>query len=187
MNKLLKKGAIVVLALFASAALAACQGSSASVSASTANRTSGQVLPVATNPILNSATAPGLTITSAMVENNVDPATNNPISDCLQIGLKNISNRTMNNFEIFYKMTDSSSGASESYYQKLGGLSLAPGQSRTIFFDNGPAHGHYPENKYSIYRTSKNEVVFAIELSSQGFKPATSGAKKSPGTGEQKD
>ncbi|MHB8169869.1 MAG: hypothetical protein ACYDET_09600 [Thermoleophilia bacterium] len=187
MKKIIRAGIIAICAAAACAFLTACQSNSPAGAASTAGNGSGQILPVGSNPIKNSATASGLAIVAAEVENNVDPSTNNPIPDCLQIKVKNNSNQKMGNFEIYYSMSDSKTGAREGYYQKLYDLSLAPGQSQTIFFDNGKAPGHYPENKYSIYRSSKNEVRFSIELSTPGFRPATARANKGPGTGEQKD
>lgn len=174
--------------LLATGTLASCGGGSTGSTAPGATQAGGgQVLPVAANPIKNNATAPGLAITSALVEDNFDPQTKKSIPDSLQIELKNSSGQVMDNLEIFYRMTDATTGTSEKYYQKLNGLSLNPGESKTIFFDNGTAQGHYPENKYSIYRTSKNEVVFSIEASASGVKPATAEAKKAPGTGEQQD
>lgn len=169
--------------------VAACGGgTSGTAPAGVSQAGGGQVVPVAGNPIKNSSAAAGLEITSARVEDNADPETKKNIPDCLQIELKNNSAQTMSNLEIFYKMTDSTTGASEGYYQKLEGLTLNPGQAKTIFFDNNTGSpGHYPENRYSIYRTSKNEVVFSIELSAPGFKPATAETKKSPGTSEQQD
>ncbi len=183
----MKIAAIATGAFLSAAVLAACQGGPGAVNSSSSTGNSSQVLPVANNPIQNNATANGLAITAAQVENNVDPATSKAIPDCLQIQLKNTSNQTMSNLEIYYSMTDSKTGAREGYYQKLDGLSLAPGQTRTIFFDNGNSPGHYPENKYSIYRTSPNEVRFSIQVSAPGFKPAAARAIKGPGTGEQSD
>lgn len=179
---------IIAVLLAMSALVAACGGGSDSSSGPGTTQTGGgQVLPVAENPIKNNSAAPGLTITAALVEDNFDPQTKKSIPDCLQVELKNTGSQAMSSLEIFYRMTDATTGTSENYYQKLDGLSLNPGETRTIFFDNGMAPGHYPENKYSIYRTSKNEVIFSVEVSAPGFKPATVEAKKAPGTGEQQD
>ncbi len=187
MKTVIKATAVILSATGICLFLAACGGSSPGGAASQAAKTGGQVLPVANNPIRNNSSTPGLTIVSAAVENNVDPATGMAIADCLQLGVKNASNQAMSNFEIYYQMQDAKTGASEGYYQKLAGLSLNPGETRTIFFDNKAGAGHYPENKYSIYRTSQNEVHFTIELSAPGFKPAKSEATKGAGTGEQQD
>jgi len=143
------------------------------------------VLPVAKNPIVNDATAEGLKITSAMVENNVDPVTKKDISDRLQIGVKNTSGETLSDMQLFYQMTDSVTKKSEGYYQKLTGLSLNAGETKTVYFDTDSGTGHYPENIYSLYRTSANEVVISIEISAVGFKPAMGEVKKAKGTGEK--
>jgi hypothetical protein len=158
-----------------STAQASTQGSTAA---------SAQVLPVAQNPIVNTSTKAGLKIVSAVVENNVDPATKKDISDRLQITLRNTGNETLTNLEVYYQMTDTTSQATEGYYQRLTGFSLAPGAEGTVFFDNETGPGHYPENKFSLYRTSPNEVVFSIEVSAPGYAPAMGEAVKAVGTGE---
>lgn len=142
------------------------------------------VLPVAENPIVNTSTKAGLEIVSAMAENNVDPATNKDISDRLQITLKNTSGETLGDLEVYYHMKDTTAQATEGYYQKLSGFSLAPGAEGTVFFDNETGAGHYPENTFSLYRTSANEVVFSIEMSAAGYAPAMGEAVKAVGTGE---
>ena len=158
-------------------------GSSAPVAA--ASQGGGPVLPVSSNPITNTSTKPGLEIKNIMVENNVDPATQQALPDQLQMDVTNTSSATMTDLEIYYLMTDSTTNKTEGYYQKLTGLSLAPGETKTIFFDGGSAAGHYPENQYSLYRTSKNEVVIDVQVSAPGFAPATAQVKKAVGTGEK--
>jgi hypothetical protein len=165
-----------------------------SIPSSTQNSTSGsaqssttgsdQVLPVANNPIVNTSTKQGLEIVSAMVENNVDPATGKDIADRLQITLKNTSSETLSDLEVYYEMKDVTTQKTEGYYQKLTGFNLAPGTEGTVFFDNQAAAGHYPENKFSLYRTSANEVDFSIEVSAAGYAPAMGQAVKAVGTGE---
>jgi hypothetical protein len=145
---------------------------------------SGLVLPVTKNPIVNTSTKQGLQITSAMAENNVDPATNKDLGDRLQITIKNTSSETLSDLEIYYQMKDTTTQATEGYYQKLTGFSLAPGAEGTVYFDNETGVGHYPENKFSLYRTSANEVVFTIEVSAAGYAPAMGEAVKAVGTGE---
>jgi hypothetical protein len=142
---------------------------------------STQVLPVAENPIVNTSTKEGLQIVAAMVENNVDPATNKDLSDRLQITLKNTSTETLSDLEIYYQMKDATTQKTEGYYQKLTGFSLAPGGEGTVFFDNETGASHYPENKFSLYRTSVNE----IEVSAAGYAPAVGEAVKAVGTGEK--
>ena len=153
-----------------------------SAAASTAG---GPVLPVASDPIVNTSTKPGLEITGIMVENNVDPATKKDLSDRLQMTLVNTSSSTLSELEAYYNMTDSTTNKSEGYYQKLTGLTIAPGASQTIYFDTDSGPGHYRENIYSLYRTSPNEVVIDVKVSAPGFAPATAQVKKAVGTGEK--
>ena len=142
------------------------------------------VLPVSTNPISNTSSAPGLVLVNAMAENNVDPATKQPTADRLQVQLKNTSPGTLSGFEIYYTMTDVTTKKSESYYLPLTGLTLAAGAETTIFFDNQTGPNHFPENKFSIYRSSKNQVDFTIEVSAKGDAVAKGTAVKGAGTGE---
>ncbi len=145
---------------------------------------SSSLLPVTTNPITNTSTAPGLSIVTAIAENNVDPTTQQPVPDRLQVTLKNTSSSTLNGFEIYYTMTDAVTHASESYYLPLTGLTLAAGATTDVYFDNETGARHYPENSYSLYRSSKNQVDFAIEVSAKGVAVAKGKAVKSAGTGE---
>jgi hypothetical protein len=161
----------------------AAQGT-AQTTSSTGAKNSAQVLPVAKNPIVNQATKEGLQITSAMAENNVDPATNKDLTDRLQVTIKNTSTETLSDLELYYQMTDSTTKKAEGYYQRLTGFSLASGAEGTIYFDNGSGVGHYPESAFSLYRTSANEVIISIEVSAAGYRPATGQAVKAVGTGE---
>ena len=142
------------------------------------------VLPVSTNPIVNASTAPGLSVVSAMAENNVDPSTNKPIADRLQVTVKNSSANPLSGFEVFYTMTDATTKQSESYYAPLTGLTVAAGASATVFFDNQTGPNHYAENKFSLYRSSTNKVDFAVEVSAKGVAVAKGTALKGKGTGE---
>lgn len=178
--------AAVVIAVVAVGANIAAHLSTAP-SASSAQPTTGagsSLLPVTSNPIQNTSTQPGLTIENAMAENNVDPSTNQPIPDRLQVTLKNSSAGSLTGFEIFYTMTDAVSHATESYYLPLRDLTLAAGATTTVFFDNERGVHHYAENRYSIYRSSKNKVDIAIEVSAQGVAIAKGTAVKGAGTGE---
>jgi hypothetical protein len=142
------------------------------------------LLPVTTNQIANSSTAPGLSIINAMAENNVDPSTKQPIADRLQITVKNSSAKPITGVEVFYTMTDATTKQAESYYVPLTGLTVASGAAVTVYFDNQTSANHFPENKFSLYRSSKNKVDFAIEVSAQGLAVATATAVKGAGTGE---
>lgn len=142
------------------------------------------VLPVTKNPITNTGTKPGLAISETMVENNVDKASGKEVSDRLQFTLKNSSAEEITGVEVYYTMTETPSGKSESYYQKLDGLTIAPNKEATVYFDNESGEGHYPENKFSIYRTSPEEVKFDIQASAPGFAAARGTAVKEAGLEE---
>jgi hypothetical protein len=186
MNKFFRLGSVALFLGLTVILIAGCSSSTTTKTATTAKKIA-RLLPVAKNPIVNTSETPGLTITGAMVENNEDPVTKKALSDMLQITLENDSTAAMAGFEIYYLMTDVKTKKTEGYYQKLSGLTLSAGETKTIFFDNGTAAGHFLDNKYSLYRSSKNEVTFDIQVSAAGFKPAIGTAKKSVGTTETQD
>ena len=174
--------------------LAGCQAVTTSGAAppptsasSTAAATPGSVLPVAANPISNTSTAPGLSITAAAVEDLVDPATGKAMDDRLQITLANSTSSPLTNVEIYYQMTDVTTQQSEGYYTALAGVTIPAQGETTVYFDNGTEPGHFPENMFSLYRTSTNQVDFAIQASADGVQVANATASKGAGTGEQPD
>ena len=144
------------------------------------------VLPVAVDPIQNSATAPGLTVSTVMLEDNTDPS-GTAIGDRLQFTIGNDTANTLSGLEVFYTMTDATTGAAESYYQPLDGLTVPAKGSVTVYFDNDAGAGHFPENKFSLYRSSLNQVDFVVEVSAPGVAVATGMGSKSAGAGEQAD
>lgn len=170
-----------------SAAAPSASASAPSGSAPAASAPAGVVLPVTSNPIINTATALTLEITYAAVEDNVDPATGKAINDRLQLTLKNTGTTPLTGIEVYYEMTDVVTGQTEAYYQKLDGLTIPAGQETTVYFDNTTDPGHYPENEFSLYRSSTNEVDFAIQVSATGAQIATATAVKATGTGEKVD
>lgn len=194
--KMKNKLAISGISLTLIAALAGCSASTtasstssapAAAATSTAAAGTAVVLPVDTNPIVNNLTNQDLQVVNAAVEDLTDPVSGAAINDRLMLTLKNNGSTTLSNFEVFYQMTDVTTGATESYYQKLDGFSLAAGAQDYVFFDNLTDPNHYPENQFSLYRSSQNQVDFQITVSSDGAAIATATATKSVGTGEKVD
>ncbi|ALO66677.1 hypothetical protein AS189_09450 [Arthrobacter alpinus] len=186
MKTLHRCASLLVAALITLGSLAAC-GSSTLPNQPVGTASAVTVLPVPTNPMKTTGTKPGLTVTGALAENNVDPQSKAAVPDRLQFDLTNTSTAPMTGLEAYYTMKDTTTGKTESYYQKLDGITLAPAQKETVYFDNGTSPGHYPENKYSIYRNSTNQVIITITAAATGYVPATGTATKSAGTGEKVD
>ncbi|MBW4096193.1 MAG: hypothetical protein HIU81_12945 [Acidobacteria bacterium] len=189
MKKNLRAATLMAAALIAVAPLAACGASTAAAPASQpgSSASAPAVLPVTSNPMSTSGTKPGLSLTNAIAENNVDPKTKAPVADRLQFTVTNSSPDTVSGLAVYYTMKDVTTGKTESYFQKLTGVTLKAGQAQTIYFDNGQSVGHYPENKYSLYRSSTNKVTIAVQVGASGYATATGTAVKSPGTGEKLD
>lgn len=168
------------------AVLTGCQAAGSSASAPSAGASSGasagtgSVLPVAGNPISNTSTTPGLSIVSAAVEDNVDPSTKKAIDDRLQITLANATAAPLTNVEIYYEMTDTTTKQSEGYYSPLTGITIPANGESTVYFDNETAPGHFPENTFSLYRSSANQVDFTIEASADGCRSLRARRAKGP-------
>lgn len=160
---------------------------SASPAAADSGNSSAVVLPVDKNPIVNAATDKSLQVTYAAVEDNVDPTTGKAIDDCLELTLANSGSAPLTGLEVYYEMVDAVTGASEGYFQSLDGVSVPAGQEVTVYFDNQTGPGHFPDNKFSLYRTSDNQVDFAIQVSANEAAIATATAVKAENTGEQAD
>jgi len=187
MKKFLPLALIIVAAVAAILVWQSTLGTTTPSAQPSSTAAAPTVLPVTTNPIKVTGSKPGINISNAIAENNTDPQTKAPVADRLQFTLTNSTTAPISALEVYYTMKDSTTGQTESYYQKLDGLTLAPGQNTTMYFDNGTGTGHYPENKYSLYRTSTNEVRISIEAAAPGFAPATATATKATGTGEKID
>ena len=187
-RKLLPLAAALLVAL---PGLAGCGSESPTANSSAAARAGsvdeGTVLPVESNPITNTSTNPVLEVTYAALEDNVDPGSGNPVDDCLELTLRNPGTEPLTDVEVYYEMTDVTTGQQEGYHQELDGLEIPPGGEETVFFDNQTGPGHYPENEFSIYRSSTNQVDVTIQVSAPGAKIATATASKEAGTGEEED
>lgn len=199
MNRsLLKRSNVrIAAAVTASAiALAACGGavtSSGSAPAAgsgskpAAAAGSGRVLPVTTNPISNTATAKTLTIDEVLVENNVD-ASGKAVDDHLEVTLANSGTTPLTGLEFFYTFTDPTAKASESYYATLpADVSVPPGGTYTVNFDNSGAPGSVPVNEFSLYATSQNALEVKVLASATGAAISTASVQKDAGGAEAAD
>jgi hypothetical protein len=158
-----------------------------SESAATPAPSDGPVLPVASNPISNTSTEPGLKIEKVLVEDNVNPATGKDAADHLEIALRNESDQEMSGFEVYYQITDLTTGAKEGYHSKLEGFTIPAGGERVVHFDDTGEPDHYPDNEFSLYHLSMNEMQVDVTVSATGFAPQTASVKKDAGGDENPD
>lgn len=148
---------------------------------------------LAENPIQNISTAEGFQIKEAIVENNVDPATNKIANDHFEVTLKNVSGKNLTNFDLYYAISDPKTNQKEGYYKKMTGFVLAAGSTKTIHFDQTKeqlgqmSDGHFGENINSIYRTTNNAKNFDLTLSTPGYKTVEMKINKDPGGAEKAD
>ncbi|MHB1420988.1 MAG: hypothetical protein ACYCX4_15640, partial [Bacillota bacterium] len=136
----------------------------------------------AENPIIESSTtALPIKIKDARVEDNAS-------ADHLEVTFTNTGKDELKNLDIYYTITDKGNNKKEAYYQKLDGLSLKPGETKTIHFDNKIKEaGHYLGNMNGLYGTSKNGLTFDALLHYTGYKSFAFPVEKAVGTAEVAD
>jgi len=155
--------------------------------AASAPSAGGQILPVTSNPITNTATSQSLTIDSVLVENNVD-STGATTDDHLEIALSNTGTTELGGFEVYYNFDDPTAAISESYYVKLPDVFIiAAGASRIAHFDNSGAPDHFGVNDFSLYKTSANALDVTVVVSATDAAPQTATVKKDAGGAETAD
>jgi len=93
----------------------------------------------------------------------------------------------LQNFDIYYTITDKVTNKKEAYYQKLAKLTLQPGETKSLHFDNKTEAGHYYGNMNGLYGTSRNGLRFDIILHSSNYQPLTFKVDKAKGTAEVAD
>ncbi len=194
MNRITQPGSLRRLApivIAAGIALGACSSSGSSSTAATSNgttnTTSGQVLPVASNPIVNTSTVQAFTIDSVLVENNVDAA-GTTADDHLEIAITNTSSADLTGFEVYYTFDDPTAQISESYDAVLpDSFTVSPGATRVIHFDNTGIPDHFAVNDFSLYATSANALDVTVIVSAADAAPQTATVQKDAGGTETAD
>lgn len=176
------------LVLVAFATLAACGGNASTAGPAGSPAGQAQVLPVSSNPIVNSATVPSLAIESVLVENNVDPKTGKDVADHLEIALSNSGATELRGFEIFYTFKDLTAGQSESYFAKLpDDFTIVAGAKRVVHFDGTGKADHFPVNKFSLYASSTNALDVTVVVSAADAAVQTATVAKDAGGDENPD
>lgn len=138
------------------------------------------------NEIVNTATNEGFSVSSAIVENNID-SSGKVVNDHLEFKLTNRSGKDLSKFELYYTITDLITHKKEGYYKPLTNFVLKNGQSQMIHLDNLQGEGHFSSNKNSIYYTSTNKLQFDVMVSTPGYKVQTVQVFKDAGGAEVKD
>ncbi len=179
----------------AAIALAACGGTSTPGPSAAGGPTSssgkasagGKVLPVSSNPISNTATAPTLKIDSVLVENNVD-ARGKATDDHLEVTVSNTGSTPTSGLEFFYTFADPKAKIEESYYAKLADSVVIPaGGKQVVNFDSSGRAGAVPVNEFSLYATSKNALKVTVVASASGAAVSTATVQKDAGGAEAAD
>lgn len=89
-----------------------------------------------------------LTVKAVQVKDNLS-------DNHLEITLCNTGNKVLTDFDIYFSMTNPIDSTTETYYEILNDLSINPGKSKTIFFDNKVSQkDHYAFNSNGLYGDS---------------------------------
>jgi hypothetical protein len=134
----------------------------------------------ADNPITETGTTQGFAIGSVLVENNID-AQGADAPDHLELSVTNTTSSDITNFDVYYTITDSTTGQSQSYYRTLPGFTLQAGETKALHFDNTGQPDHYSVNPNSLYYTDQNALTLEVTLHAAGFAPQTVTVNKDPG------
>jgi hypothetical protein len=124
---------------------------------------------------------------SAIVENNVDPATGQAAPDHLEITFTNTINKDISNFTVYYSITDLKTNQKEEYNLNLDNFILKAGETQIIHIDGENKPNHYPVNKYSLYYLSQDKLKFVVDANSPGYEGQETTVNKDAGGAEQPD
>lgn len=112
----------------------------------------------------------------------------NATADHLEITLVNTGTSVLTNFDIYFSISDQVDAKTEAYYELLKDLTINPGESKTIHFDNKVSEpGHYYGNMNGLYGSSPNGLTFDIQLHANGYAPLHFTVDKATGTAEVAD
>ena len=138
---------------------------------------------MADNPIQESSTTAGFTISGLLVENNVD-ADGADAPDHLEFKVNNTGTADLTNFDIYTTITDQTTGDVQGYYRTLPGFTVKPGETKDIHFDNTGQPDHFSVNPNSAFYTDQNGLTLDVMLHAAGFAPQTGSISKDPGGAE---
>jgi hypothetical protein len=126
----------------------------------------------AANPIKEGSTTVGFTIDSIAVENNVD-VSGAGVPDHLELAISNTTQSDIDGFDIYYTLTDSVTGAEQSFYQSLPTFILKAGEKAQLHFDTTGQPGHFRADPNSMFYTGQNALTVDVVLHAAGFAPQT--------------
>lgn len=126
-------------------------------------------------------------VSSVLVENNVNPATGKDAADHLEIFLKSTGKSDITNMSLYYTITDLVTNATQSYTVPLTGFVLKPGETKSAHIDTTTGVDHFRANPNSLYYQSQNEMRVDVSISAPGHKTQTGTVLKDKGGAELAD
>ena len=138
---------------------------------------------MADNPIQESSTTQGFTISGLLVENNED-GNGAGVPDHLEFKVTNTGTADLTNFDIYYTITDKDTGTVQGYYRTLSGFTVKPSETKDIHFDNTGQPNHFSVNPNSAFYTDQNGLTLKVTLHTTGLAPQTGSVDKDPGGAE---
>ncbi|MCA9948068.1 MAG: hypothetical protein KDE48_00340 [Anaerolineales bacterium] len=138
---------------------------------------------MADNPIQESSTTQGFTISGLLVENNED-ADGAGVPDHLEFKVANTGSADLTTFDIYYTITDKDTGDVQGYYRTLPGFTVKPGETKDIHFDNTDQPDHFSWNPNSAFFNDPNGLTVAVTLHAPGLAPQSGAVDKDPAGAE---
>lgn len=126
-------------------------------------------------------------IKEVLVENNYDPIAKKDASDHLEVIVENTGSQVINNFEVYYKITDLTTNDEQSYFIDLQGFTLNPSETKSIHIDDLTKKDHFRTNPNDLYHTSLNELKVEVEVFAEGHQVQIGSVNKDAGGAETAD
>lgn len=129
----------------------------------------------------------GFVIKQVLVENNYDEVAKKDASDHLEIILENTGNSTINNFSVYYSISDVNTSSTQSYELQLPGFTLQPMETKSIHIDTQQGTNHYRANPNSLYYKDQNQLDISVMVNAAGYQSQTLAVTKDAGGAELAD
>ncbi len=132
---------------------------------------------MAENPIHETSTTVAITISGLQVENNTD-IDGADVADHLEFKVANTTKNGLTNFDIYYTITDQTTGVVQGYYRTLPNFTVKAGEVKTIHFDNTNQPDHYSVNPNNAFYKDVNPLTLEVTLHVPGYAPNTASVNK---------
>lgn len=129
----------------------------------------------------------GFVIKQVLVENNYDEVAKKDAADHLEIILENTGDSEIDNFSVYYTISDVNTSSMQSYQLYLPGFTLQPMETKSIHIDTDDGSNHYRANPNSMYYRDLNQLDVTVIVNAADYQSQTSYVTKDAGGAELAD